>query len=291
MTRLSKGIACILSSAFCFAVMGVFVRLAGNIPSMQKSFFRNAVAALFALAIVLRNHESLHIKKEDLPLLVLRSTLGTIGILGNFYAIDHMALSDANILNKLSPFCTLLFSAVFLKERFSLKQGLLVLGAFIGVLFVVKPSFNNPLVLPSLVALAGGIAAGGAYTTVRALGKRGVHGPVIVLFFSAFSCLIVTPAIALNYVPMSAYQLCMLLMAGLCAAGGQFSITAAYTFAPASELSIYDYFQILVSAACGYFLFGQVPDRWSLVGYLLIISMALLMFLLNRGAHRRALHS
>lgn len=291
MTRLSKGIACILSSAFCFAVMGVFVRLAGNIPSMQKSFFRNAVAALFALAIVLRNHESLHIKKEDLPLLVLRSTLGTIGILGNFYAIDHMALSDANILNKLSPFCTLLFSAVFLKERFSLKQGLLVLGAFIGVLFVVKPSFNNPLVLPSLVALAGGIAAGGAYTTVRALGKRGVHGPVIVLFFSAFSCLIVTPAIALNYVPMSAYQLCMLLMAGLCAAGGQFSITAAYTFAPASELSIYDYFQILVSAACGYFLFGQVPDRWSLVGYLLIISMALLMFLLNRSAHRRALHS
>ena len=291
MTRLSKGIACILSSAFCFAVMGVFVRLAGDIPSMQKSFFRNAVAALFALAIVLRNHESLHIKKEDLPLLVLRSTLGTIGILGNFYAIDHMALSDANILNKLSPFCTLLFSAVFLKERFSLKQGLLVLGAFIGVLFVVKPSFNNPLVLPSLVALAGGIAAGGAYTTVRALGKRGVHGPVIVLFFSAFSCLIVTPAIALNYVPMSAYQLCMLLMAGLCAAGGQFSITAAYTFAPASELSIYDYFQILVSAACGYFLFGQVPDRWSLVGYLLIISMALLMFLLNRSAHRRALHS
>lgn len=285
MTRHSKGIACILSSAFCFALMGVFVRLSGDIPSMQKSFFRNLVAVLFALIVVSRDHGSLGQVKGNLPLLILRSTLGTIGILANFYAIDHMALSDASILNKLSPFCTLVFSAIFLKEGFSLRQGLLVLLAFIGVLFVVKPSFSNPMSGPALIALAGGVAAGGAYTTVRALDKRGLHGPAIVLFFSAFSCLVVIPFILFQgYVPMTGYQLSMLLLAGLCAAGGQFSITAAYKFAPASELSIYDYSQILVSAAFGYLLFSQVPDLWSVIGYLIIILAALAMFLMNRRA-------
>ena len=285
MTRHAKGICCILCSATCFALMSVFVRLSGDIPSMQKSFFRNAVAALFALFIVLRDRKNAKISKKDLPLLFLRSAVGTIGIVANFYAIDHMALADANILNKISPFCTLIFSAIFLKEKFSLKQGLLVLGAFIGVLFVVKPSFDNPQAGPALIALTGGIAAGGAYTTVRALGKRGVPGPLIVLFFSTFSCLVVVPFIIADHVPMTGYQLGMLLMAGLCASGGQFSITAAYKFAPASELSIYDYSQILVSAACGYFFFAQLPDMWSFIGYAMIITMAVLMFQMNRKKH------
>ena len=40
----------------------------------------------------------------------MRSAAGTFGILGNFYAVDHMLLSDASLLNKLSPFFTILFS-------------------------------------------------------------------------------------------------------------------------------------------------------------------------------------
>ena len=41
-----KGIMCIISSAFCFALMNMFVRMAGDLPSIQKSFFRNFIALI-----------------------------------------------------------------------------------------------------------------------------------------------------------------------------------------------------------------------------------------------------
>lgn len=53
-----KGVLCIISSAFCFAFMGAFVRLAGDLPSVQKSFFRNLVAFIFAAAILIRQKGS-----------------------------------------------------------------------------------------------------------------------------------------------------------------------------------------------------------------------------------------
>ena len=75
---------------------------------------------------------------------------------------------------------------------------------------------------------------------VRRLGILGVRGPVIVFFFSLFSCVAVVPWMLFQYAPMTLRQGAVLLMAGLCAAGGQFSITAAYTYAPAGKISIYD---------------------------------------------------
>ena len=81
---------------------------------------------------------------------------------------------------------------------------------------------------------------------------------------------------------MSLLQVVTLLGAGLAAAGGQFSITAAYFYAPAREISVFDYSQIIFAAALGFFLFGQVPDGWSVIGYVMICSMGIWMFLRNR---------
>ena len=48
----------------------------------------------------------------------MRSVCGTLGILCNYYAIDHLMLADASILNKLSPFFAILFSFILLKEKY-----------------------------------------------------------------------------------------------------------------------------------------------------------------------------
>ena len=58
------------------------------------------------------------------------------------------------------------------------------------------------------------------------------------------------------------------------AAGGQFSITSAYTYAPAKEISVYDYTQVLFAAVLGFVFLKQVPDVYSLVGYVIIIGVA-----------------
>lgn len=277
-----KGIFCIIAAAFFFALMALFVRLSGDLPSIQKSFFRNFVAAIAAAILLIRSHPKIQMDGKSWTALIFRAFLGTVGILGNFYAVDHLVLADASMLNKMSPFFAILFSFFLLKERVSLFQAGAVLTAFGGVLLILRPSGTSMELVPALMGLFGGAAAGFAYTLVRLLSKWGVQGPFIVFFFSAFSCSVTLPFLIFNFTPMSSQQLIFLLLAGISAAGGQFSITAAYSFAPARELSVYDYSQVLFSALLGFIVFGQIPDLFSWLGYCIICGAAVAMFLYTK---------
>lgn len=279
---MKKGIFYIVLSAFFFACMNVFVRLSGDLPSIQKSFFRNLIAMLFAALLLYRQRIPLNAGKGNLKYLIGRSLFGTLGILCNFYAVDHLLVADASILNKLSPFFAILFSMLLLRERVKPVQAFCVCLAFLGCLFITRPGFQNARLFPSLIGVLGGMSAGIAYTMVRLLGMRGVKGPFIVFFFSAFSCLVTLPYLIFFYAPMTLYQTGSLLLAGLAAAGGQFSITAAYTHAPAREISIYDYSQILFATLLGFLFFGEIPDGYSFLGYGLILLASVLMFLYNK---------
>ncbi len=282
-----KGIFYIILSAFCFSLMDMFVRMSGDLPSIQKSFFRNIVAAVFGCILVLKEKDSFQWKKGSGKYLILRSLFGTLGILCNFYAIDHLALADASMLNKMSPFFVVIFSFLFLKEKVTAAQILLVMGAFGGSLFVVKPTVSNLDLIPSLIGLLGGLGAGAAYTMVRKLGTIGVKGPFIVFFFSTFSCVVTLPWLIFDYHAMTLWQVLVLLLAGLCAAGGQFAITAAYCYAPASEVSIYDYTKVIFSMILGFVMFQQIPDFYSWVGYIIICLMAIFMFFYNKRRSAR----
>ena len=110
MNSKTKGILCIITAAFFFAFMSLCVRLTGDLPSMQKILFRNLLALVIVGVGLIRKPEKIEVHKEDIKYLFLRSFCGTIGIVCNFYAIDHLVLSDANMLNKLSPFFAIIFS-------------------------------------------------------------------------------------------------------------------------------------------------------------------------------------
>lgn len=240
---------------------------------------------IFAFVIIRKNKiPLLPQKRENLWLLLLRAAAGTVGILCNFYAVDRLALSDASMLNKMSPFFAVLFSAFLLKEKPALYQIAAIFTAFVGAVFIIKPTFENADLVPSLVGFAGGMCAGLAYSAVRKLSQNGEKSPFIVFFFSAFSCGTVLPFLIFDFHPMSLTQVLFLLLAGLSASGGQFAITSAYSCAPAKEISVFDYSQIIFSAMLGFFVFGQKPDLLSFLGYAVIISMAVLMFLKNRNS-------
>ncbi len=277
----TMGIVCILISAICFTGMSTFVRLSGDLPTIQKVFFRNFVAMFFALFAILKTREKFKIKEGCLKFHILRSLAGLIGVFGNFYAITKIDLSDASMLNKMSPFFALIFSAIFLKEKVKPKQAFAIAVAFIGALFIIKPTFSNQNLLATMAGFVGGMCAGAAYTCVRYMGIKGENGKLIVLFFSTFSCLITLPYLIFNFHYMYWWQWVYLLLAGVCAAGGQFSITAAYTYAPSREISIYDYSQIIFAAIIGFIVFRDVPDLWSFVGYIIICAMAIWMYIYN----------
>lgn len=281
MSNKQKGTLFIILSAFFFAMMSLFVKLSGNLPSVEKSFFRNLIAMIIAAGILIKNKQGFSYQKKDLPLLILRASFGTIGILANFYAVDYLLLADASILQKMNPFFVIIFSYFILKEKITIKQILLIIGAFVGAMFVVKPSFQNAELLASIIAIIGAASAGLAYTLVRLLTERGVEKSKIVFFFSAFSCFVLLPFLICDYVPMNMNQFIYLILAGLMAAGGQFAITNAYSYASGKDISIFDYSQIIFSAIAGLFVFGQIPDTYSIIGYAIIFVIAIINYRMN----------
>lgn len=279
-----KGITFILLAAFGFSLMTFFVRISGDLPTMQKAFFRNFVALIVASSAIIKSGNGFRIGKGNRLDVFLRSAFGTAGLIANFYAVDRLGIADANMLNKLSPFFAIILSIFILKEIPSRFDILTTIIAFIGALFIIRPTGTFTAVFPALVGLFGGFGAGTAYVFVRKVSNKGVKTPVIVFAFSLFSCIVTLPFLIADYTPMAPIQWLYLILAGVSASLGQFSITTAYKYAPAKEISVFDYTQVIFAALLGILFLGEVPVAQSIIGYTIIIGIAILRWHRNLKA-------
>ncbi len=283
MTNKQKGIIFLIFSVFSFDLMNVFVRLSGDLPSIQKAFFRNFVAGIVILLFIFRDKKNKpRLEKRHVPLLVLRSLIGSLAMIANYYAVDHLILSDAVVLQKIGPFCTIIFSAFILKEKPKFAQVGFVFIAFIGAALVANPALNGGLISDYLIAIGGGAGAGLAYTLVRKISNDGCNKNVMIAFFSIFSCLFCLPFTLVSYHPMNSMQWIYLLLAGFAACGGQIGVTYAYGYAAARDISVFEYFAVLFAALFSFFLFKEVPTFYAMIGYLLVIIAGVLVFKYNR---------
>ena len=285
--NIKKGIFYVIISALGFSLMNFFVVKAGDLPTFQKALFRNGGAMIVSLFLFIKSGDTPDTKPSDLGILLMRAVFGSIGLFCNFYALDHLVLSDASILNKLAPFFTLILSALFLKEKTNWKQFLFVSLAFVGMLFVVRPEMHfSESMVASVVGIIGGFGAGTAYACVRALGKRGMPSSEIVFGFSLVSTIVAIPFVIIDHAPMSSLQIFYLSMASVSATIGQFGITLAYKEAPSKEISIFEYFTVVFSALWGILFLGQIPYWTSIIGYAIIFVSAYLLFLYNKKTSR-----
>ena len=279
-----KGILCIIIAGFGFALMSLFVKLSGDLPSIQKGFFRNIIAVFISSIPLIKHWKVINIPRNNTGWLVLisRSVFGTIGLVLNFYAISHISLADSSIIQKLSPFIIIILSYIFFKEEMTKFQVFAIIIAFIGITLIIKPSGNNIISMGALAALLGALCAGIAYTCVRYLGTHNISGEFIIFFFSSLSSLMLLPYLILDYRTMTYYQLSMLILAGISATIGQYGVTFAYKFAAAKNISVFDYSQVLFSGIFGYMFFGEFPDFQSLIGYIIVISVGIVLVLRSK---------
>lgn len=271
----------ILLAALGFAFMTFFVRISGDLPTMEKAFFRNFVALFIAVYTLFKKKVSFRVVENAKTSMFLRCFFGTTGLIANFWAIDHLGIADANMLNKLSPFFAIIMSYFIMKEIPNKVDWLCVILAFTGALFIIKPGLGFAS-FPALVGLYGGFGAGTAYAYVHKMGKLGQPGPAIVFYFSLFSCLLTLPFMIAQWTPMAPWQLGCLIMAGVSAAVGQFNITAAYQLAPAKSISVFDYTQVIFAAILGFLFLSEIPDLFSFIGYAVIILAAVFKWEYNR---------
>ena len=265
-----------LASAFSFAVMGAFVKLAADVDVLEKVFFRNIVSLAVALAIVLHNGRPFFGKRRNQLALMSRSLLGVCGVSCYFWAIDHLLLADAAMLGKLSPFFVAIFAAFFLREHLTIRVAAALVMGFAGGLLVIKPAFDLR-VLPALVGAASAVFAGGAYVLLRFLRDR-EPPETIVLHFSLVTVVGILPFVLPGLARPTGIEWNWLLGLGVSAAAGQLTLTASYRHAPAGKVALIGYATIVFSALFGWLWWAEVPDHLSALGGLLILGGGIVAF-------------
>ena len=259
-TQKQKGILFMILSALSFASMQVVVRMSREIPTMEQICVRNLFILIVSFFIIRKKRGSYYGPKKYQPYLFGRSFFGFLGLITLFYASSHAAQGDVTVLNKLSP---IQIPALALS----------VIGAFI----VFRPSFQSDP-FPLVVALLSAITSGVAYTFLGYF-KGKVDGITVIMHFSTFSVFGSLPFVISNFVMPDPRQFMLLMLISLFGSLGQVFITYAYRFAPASEISIYNYSGILFSIVLGAAILGEPVKSTSILGGALVAIASIMVYI------------
>ncbi len=279
-----KGTLYMCISALGMALMAACVKMVGkDISTFEKLFFRNIINALIVLITVYKMKATIKPKSlKSSKFIFFRSIVGLIGAVCYFYAITNLPLADSTMLNKLSPFFVMIFASLFLKESFKKVQIIPLIVVFSGALLVIRPTFDVGM-YPALIGLTSAVLAGGAYTLVRHL--RTMEEPnTIVFWFAVISFVFMFPPMMISgFVKPTFTQFIFLIGGGVFAAVGQVALSYAYRYAPANEISIYQYLSILFSLLIGMIFLGEFPDIYTLAGGTLILVAAFMNYKITQN--------
>lgn len=277
MKNKNKAIWLMILSAMGFAMMQICIsKTADTIPLFEQVFFRNLIAFVVSLFAICKKKLNPLGKKENRLMLNVRSLFGFLGMLCTFYAAGHGEQGDVSVIIKMSPFAVTILAFFFLKEKITKYQVTALFVALIGALFVANPQFNSNLT-PIIVAVFACIFMGFAYTLVSALKNR--EAPeVTICYFSLFSTLMTIPFAIYSLVIPSFGDLIYLILIGLFAAIGQITLTYSYTYAKASEVSIYNYTGIIFSMIFGFMFLGESVKITSIIGAIFVIFAGLIVY-------------
>ena len=258
-----------LGSALSFSIMAALVKASFHSVAI-KAFSRQIVSCLFVIIIIIINNDRIIPLKKNRIKLILRCLFGTLGIYLYFYSIDNLILANASMLTRLSPFFVTLFAYIILKESINKMSWLIFIPIIIGCSLIIKTNselFNIASIFAVISACSGALA----YVMIKSIGKD-ESAYTIIFWFTLFSSVIYL-FIAKNellYIDEINYK--SLLMIGLFGLLGQIGLTKSYQLSKASYVAPYSYFYIIFSGLIGFYVWCEIPDILSVIGYLLIIS-------------------
>lgn len=272
MRQIKGPVGYMILSSLAFAIMGVFIKMLQRLPTWEVVFFRALVNFFWLLPWALANPVKQMVMKEPKALLS-RGISGCLSMVLYFYAIEHIKLADAVMLNYFSPIIVLILSAVLLGERLSKMAIGFILVAFSGVGLILKPDFsfsNTSAEIAGIAGLLSAFVAAIAYISIK-VATRTVPPRYIVFSFASVSVLMSVVPMLMFYVQPTPQEWAALLLAGSLATIAQEMMTRGYAGLPASVASPLTLTTVFFSAVLAWGVWGEIPDQWSMLGSLLVV--------------------
>lgn len=267
-------IACLMLAALLFSVMGICIRYASHtVDNYTIVFFRNIVGLILFVPFIFKQGFGF-VKTEKLWMHTWRSLIGLAAMYGFFYAIAHLKLSNAMVFTYSSPIFIPLIAWLFLKERITAAMLCAAALGLIGVIFVAKPD-QGLLNWIAVIGMGSSLFAALAFVTVRALTRTEPPERIVFYFCLIGSFLSVIPMFWV-WRPYHLKELFFLISAGILANTSQIFMSHAYRLAPAGQIAPVNYMAIIFAGIWGFFLWQEIPDIYSLIGFAFILVAILL---------------
>lgn len=315
--RNNTGLLLIAASQAFGATMSLFVKKLNSldppVPTLELICVRMAItwACCVTYMVLSKVPDPILGPKEVRLLLAFRGVCGFMGLFGSYYSLQYLSLSDATVLQFLAPMCTAVVGALVLKEEFKRSQAVASLCSLLGVVLIARPTFlfghvpSGVATDPSIVidarhyalvaravatvtaadrlravmaAMLGVLGATGAYTSIRAIGKRAHPLHSVVAFStqcvvtSSIAMLIVRPHLI---VPTRLDWIGMLFAIGLLGFGGQMLMTMGLQRETAGRGTMGTYIQIIFATFNDLVFFHAPPSVLSIIGTVIIMSSAI----------------
>lgn len=269
-----RGAALLALSAFLFATMGVFIRLASHSVGNEIVVFARNLAGLVILLPVMLLDRRTGFRTGVFPRHLWRALTGLTAMYGFFYAIAHLPLSSAMVFTYSSPVFIPLVARLFLKEPMTAGAWLAALVGFAGVLLVCKPDHGTLLNPLAGIGLASSLLAATAFVTVRALGAT-EPATRVVFYFALVSTAVSALPLAWAGRAVTLHEAGLLAAVGVLATLSQLCLTRAYALAPANRIGPVTYLAIVIAGLYAWGLWGETPDALAVAGTGLILLASL----------------
>jgi drug/metabolite transporter (DMT)-like permease len=280
------GIALMCGAVGCFAFLDADAKFLGRrMDVLEVVWARYTFAFFLALAWSnpIRRPGMLTSARPGLQ--IARSTLLLGSTALNFFAIKYLQLDQALTITFSTPFLVAALAGPVLGEWVGPRRWAAIGVGFLGVLVVTRPGFNA--IHPAAALSAGGALCYALYSLATRTLARTDSNETTLFYTNLIGAVVMLPIVGFVWTPPNSPLIVLLMLAaGALASFGHFLLIAAHRLAPASVLSPFIYSQLAWTVALGFFVFGDVPNRWTMAGAGIVIASGL--YLLHRERVRRS---
>ena len=272
--HLARGAALMLAATFLFAATSAIIKHAAvSLPNEMIVFLRNLIG-LVALAPLFFHHGHDLYTTKRLSAHLFRALAGLTAMYCYFYAIGHLPLAEAVLLNYTAPLFIPLAAMLWVGEAFSRKLWWPIGIGFVGIGFILKPGLS--LLAPiALIGLASGLFSALAMAGIRKLTDTEPAARVV-FYFSLVSTLISAIPMLWAWQTPEKTLWFPLLMIGVLSTAAQILMTRGYACAPAAQVGPFLYAIVVFAALFGWGFWQEVPDGLSFIGALLVVLAGIL---------------
>ena len=211
---------------------------------------------------------------KHLGLQLARSAILPGSSVAYFMALRHISLPMAAAINFTTPIVVTLLAIPLLNEQVGWRRWFAIFIGFAGVLIVIRPGLGA--VHPSALLVLVTVACFALYQILTRKVARDDAPETSVTYSALGGCVLSSISVPLVWqTPQSLLPIALFLAIGLVGAGGHFLLTKAFEHAPASVVSPLAYLQLIGAALFGYWVFGDIADRWVWIGATLIVTSGL----------------